>query len=101
PLWRETAGGDTGSYNAHWFLFAESLPDCLRRQFGRGEHAFDWAKDRQFGAIQLFLCRERRGRADVTEQHVRFFDLVEWNFERVRDCFFHQSFAQTDPKIAG
>ena len=38
---------------------------------------------------------------DVAEQHVRFLHFIECRIEGVGDRFFHQTFAQTDPQIAG
>ena len=39
--------------------------------------------------------------SDVAEKHVRFLHVIERSVERGRDRFFHETFAQTDPQIAG
>ena len=82
-------------------VLGEPFPNRLCRRLGSGEHAFDRPKDGQLRAIELFVRRQERGRSDVPEQHVGFFDLFEWNLEPARDGFFHQTFAETDPQVAG
>ena len=72
-------------------------PNRLRRRFGTGQHALDWAKQGKLRALQFALGGQERGRADIAQEHVCLFDFIEWRIESQRDRFLDQPFAQTDP----
>ena len=51
--------------------------------------------------LQFVRRGEQRGLPDVAQQHVRLLHLIERRGEGAGDRFLDQSFAQSDPQIAG
>src|SRR5476649_625201 len=79
----------------------EACPDGLSRRLRTREHAFDRTEQGQLRALQLaFQCEQRRF-SDVSEKHVRFLHLLQWNIESGCDGFFDETLAQTDSKVTG
>ena len=78
----------------------EACPDCLCRRLRTGKHTFDRTEQLEFSSLQFAFECERRCFSNVSKKHIRFLDVIQGGTKTRGDGFFHQTFAQTDAKIA-
>jgi len=72
----------------------------FRRLDGTRQHEVNRMEDARPGFRKFADIRQQQGFTDIAEQHVRALDLVERDFECLRNRLFHQTFFKANAKIS-